>query len=111
MGNSIYTYLFWLTIFVWTPTLFLWIKNFNILRRYKRTLFFSIFGALIFSVPWDYWATKTKIWVFPQDTNLGIWLGGLPLEEYLFIIFATFEASTVTLLLKNQVKNLNTKQK
>lgn len=41
-----------------------------------------------------------------KDTNLGIWFGGLPLEEYLFIILVTFEVSTLTLVLKHKMKNL-----
>ena len=99
-------YLAWLLIFVWIPTLLLWITNFDILHRYKKTLSFCIFWALIFSVPWDYWAIKTEIWVFPQDTNLGIWFSGLPLEEYLFISFVTLEVSTLTLVLKHRAKGL-----
>ena len=106
-----FTYLKWLLIFVWLPTLLLWVTNFDILRRYKRTLLSCVFCALVFSIPWDYWGIKTKIWIFPQDTNLGIWFGGLPLEEYLFIIFVTFEISTLTLVLKRKAKNLITKVK
>ncbi|OGH42612.1 MAG: hypothetical protein A3H79_03435 [Candidatus Levybacteria bacterium RIFCSPLOWO2_02_FULL_36_8b] len=87
------------------PTLLMWIYNFKILRLYKKTLFACVFWALVFSVPWDYWAIKTKIWNFPNNTNLGIWFGGLPLEEYLFIIFVTFEISTLTLVLKNKIKS------
>lgn len=101
-----FIYLKWLLIFVWLPTLFLWLKNFDLLRRYTSTLSLCIIFALIFSVPWDLWAIKTKIWVFPQDTNLGIWFGGLPLEEYLFIIFVTLEIGSLTLVLKHRFKNL-----
>jgi len=100
----VFTYLAWLSIFVWITTLLLWVKNFNILRHYKRTLFFCIFWALAFSIPWDYWAIKTKIWALPPETNLGIRIGGLPLEEYLFIIFVTFGISTLTLIIKHKVK-------
>lgn len=105
------TYLKWLLIFVWLPTLILWITNFYFLKRYKKTLLSCIFCALVFSVPWDFWAIKTKIWVFPKDTNLDIWFGGLPLEEYLFIIFITLEISTLTLVLKYKYKNLIVKDK
>lgn len=101
-----FEYLIWLSIFVWIPTLLLWTTNFNILRRYKKTLILCIFAALVFSIPWDYWATGTKIWIFPKETNLGILFGGLPLEEYLFIIFVTLEISTITLIVKNKGKTL-----
>ena len=106
-----FIYIKWLLIFVWLPTLILWITNFHFLKRYKRTLLFCIFWALVFSVPWDYWAIRTKIWVFPKDTNLGFLVSGLPFEEYLFIIFVTFEISTLTLVLKHNFKNLITTER
>ncbi len=99
-----FTYLLWLAIFVWLPTLFLWLTNFDVLKRYKKTLGFCIFWALAFSVPWDILAIKTQIWSFPVEANIGLWFGGLPLEEYFFIVFVTFMVSTLALVLKNKFK-------
>lgn len=95
-------YIAWLTIFVWLPTVLLWLIHFKTLKKYKKTFSFCIFWALVFSIPWDLWATKTNTWNFPEGYNLGIWIGGLPLEEYLFIIFVTFLVSTLTLVLKEK---------
>lgn len=44
-----YQYLLWLAIFVWVPTLVLWLTNFDLLKRYKKTLGFCIFWALVFT--------------------------------------------------------------
>ena len=98
------TYLLWFTIFVWLPLFVFWIFNFELLRRFKKTLIFCVFWALVFSVPWDIWAVRTKIWVFPPENNLGILIGGLPLEEYLFIIFVTLWVSTITLILREKFR-------
>lgn len=98
-----FSYLLWLTIFVWFPTLVLWATNFDILRRYKKTLSFCIFWALVFSLPWDIIAVKSRIWSFPTETNIGLSIGGLPLEEYFYIIFVTFFVSSLTLVLKNRL--------
>ena len=95
-------YIQWLSIFVWAPLLVLWILNWQYLSRYKQTFLYCIGFALLFSVPWDILAVQTQIWQFPQDTNLGIWISGLPLEEYLFMIFVTLLISTTTLLIKRR---------
>ncbi len=101
-----YTYIGWLALFVWLPLLTLWVLYFQTLRRYKRTMIFCVFWALVFSVPWDWWAIRTRIWIFPPDTNVGIWVGGIPLEEYLFIIFVTALISTITLVLRDRARKL-----
>jgi lycopene cyclase domain-containing protein len=98
------TYLAWLTLFVWVPQIVLLVTNFELLWGYRRTLSWCVFWALVFSIPWDWWAIRTKVWVFPSDTNLGVWIGGLPLEEYLFIIFVTLLVSSLTLVLKGRAR-------
>jgi lycopene cyclase domain-containing protein len=104
------TYINWLTIFVWLPLAILWMTNFRVMWKYKRTIGFCVFCALVFSVPWDLWAIYTKIWIFPADTNMGLWFAGLPLEEYLFIIFVTILLSTITLILREKTKHLQAKK-
>ena len=95
-------YIYWLSIFVWLPLLILWVVNWKYLSRYKKTFLYCIEWALLFSIPWDIWAVKVQIWLFPQDTNIGLWIGGLPLEEYFFIIFVTMLISTIVLLLRRK---------
>ncbi|MEM7225959.1 MAG: lycopene cyclase domain-containing protein [Pseudomonadota bacterium] len=95
-------YIKWLAIFVWLPLGLLWLTNFAILWRCKRTICFCIFWALVFSIPWDLWATLTVIWSFPADTNLGIWIFGLPLEEYLFISTVTAFIASLALVLRGR---------
>jgi len=96
-------YLKWLTIFLWLPLLILWATNLRTLWQYKRTISFCVFWALVIVFPWEYWAVHTQIWIFPPETNLGILLGGIPLEEYLFIVFATILVCTITLLFRERV--------
>ena len=97
-------YIYWLIIFVWLPIIVLWAINWKYLSQYKKTFLYCIIWALIFSIPWDVWAVQTQIWLFPQDTNIGFWIGGLPLEEYLFMIFVTLLISTIALLLRKRVE-------
>ena len=74
--------------------------------QYKRVFIYCIIWSLVFSIPWDIWAVRTQIWHFPSDTNIGLWIGGLPLEEYFFMIFVTLLVSTVVLLIRKSIKKI-----
>jgi len=91
-------YLKWLLVFVILPLLFVWIFWFKELIKYKITHFFVIICSLIVSVPWDIISVKKDIWYFTEPYILGIWLFGLPIEEYLFIILISFLVSCMSIL-------------
>ena|SRR3989344_9162118 len=96
-------YIYWLTIFVWLPIIVLWVLNWEYLSHYKKTFLYCALWALAFSIPWDIWAVRAQIWSFPADTNIGLWVGGLPIEEYFFMIFVTILISTVVLLVRRKI--------
>lgn len=57
----------------------------------------AIIGTVLGGV-WDYIAVNfLKLWFFNPDTLLGVWLLGLPLEEWLFFIFVSMSVSTLAL--------------
>ncbi len=58
------------------------------IRFYKELRFFVLpcIVAALFFVVWDILFTKMGIWQFNPNRVVGIYLGGLPLEEYLFFI-------------------------
>jgi 15-cis-phytoene synthase/lycopene beta-cyclase len=91
----------WDALFLGVPITILWVTQWRILRRYKRTVGSCVLAALVFSIPWDGWAIKSEIWKFPATTNLGIRLGVFPLEEIVFYIGATILLSSLTLVLRN----------
>jgi len=56
-------------------------------------------AAIPFAYPWDIIAIRERIWYFERPYVLGIeWLG-LPIEEWVFIIFVTLLFGSVTALL------------
>lgn len=97
-------YIIWLAIFIWTPTLIMWHRHFNLLWRYRITLLHAIFFAFVFSIPWDILTVKHNIWFFPKEGNLGIYLGCLPIEEYLFMATVTLFVATIMIILKYKGK-------
>jgi lycopene cyclase domain-containing protein len=88
----------WLSIFVFLPILGLFVFFGRRLLKYWRVIGLSIIGALIFSVPWDIISVKEHIWYFEEPYIVGWWYAGLPLEEYLFIIFVTALFAMVSVL-------------
>ncbi len=59
-----------------------------------RNLVISLFILFIVGVIWDQISVRLGIWSFSQDKILGN-LFGIPIEEYLFIIFVPLFTITV----------------
>ncbi len=100
-------YIYWLIIFIWLPLIILWVFNWNYLVKYKGTIFSCFVWSIIFSVPWDLWAVYTQIWIYPKAGILGVWVLGLPIEEYFFILTTPTLIATVTLLIKKRIEIRN----
>jgi lycopene cyclase domain-containing protein len=93
------SYLLWLLLFVILPLVIIWIIYFRDLKRYALPIFLAPIGSIVFSVPWDYIAVHERIWYFQTPYIVGLRIGGLPLEEYFFIITITLLFSSVSALL------------
>jgi len=69
----------------------------------KALLTVAVVGLVIGGV-WDSIATHLlKLWSFNPDTIVGIWLLGLPLEEWFFFIFISMGAGTVALKIQEML--------
>ncbi|MBI2029494.1 lycopene cyclase domain-containing protein [Candidatus Gottesmanbacteria bacterium] len=55
---------------------------------------------MVFSIPWDIHAIQTRIWHFPKDTNLGILIFSIPVEEFLFMMTITLMVASITIVAK-----------
>ncbi len=54
--------------------------------RFWPALFPAIGIMMALFIPWDIAFTEHGIWGFNEDYLSGIWIGGIPLEEWLFFI-------------------------
>ena len=61
--------------------------------RKERILISLIF--FVIGVGWDSISTIEKLWVYPGNGLVGIWIGVLPIEEYLFSLVVPFWILTV----------------
>ena len=62
------------------------------IRFYQKwpALFAGIFVMMAVFIPWDAVFTQNKVWWFSHQHVLGLYLWGLPLEEWLFFIIIPF---------------------
>ena len=98
------SYLLWLAIFACLPTILLWWKFYALLSQYKTTVLYCILFALIMEIPWDNFAVRNTIWYFPKGGSLGLHIGILPIEEYLFMITVTAFIVTIIIIYKYKGK-------
>ena len=94
-----YSYPIWLALFLILPLLLLWILRFQTLAKYKWILVLVAIGCLGISVPWDIMSVNDRIWYFSEPHIVGVWLMGLPIEEYLYILLLALLSACSTILL------------
>lgn len=93
------SYILWLIFFIWIPSVYLWLRNFHLLWKYRMVFLSAMVGTLLVSIPWDILAVRNHIWYFPQNGNLGMYIGELPLEEYLFMMTVTLIIASVAVVM------------
>lgn len=79
--------------------LMLFTISYPLLKSFEEKVYFRskwplVFKATlpvaIFFILWDNWFTSLGVWTFNEHYHLGIIIGQLPLEEYLFFFFVPF---------------------
>lgn len=93
-----YSYRLWLLIFLTLPLGLISGFRFQILLKYRLVLTLTALGCLALAVPWDMLAVSDHIWYFSEPYILGVWLLGLPIEEYVYILFVGLLSASVTVL-------------
>jgi lycopene cyclase domain-containing protein len=96
-------YLMWLILFTVLPQLLLCVMYGSVIWRYRNTIGWCVMGALVFSVPWDWWAINADVWNYPKAT-VGVWIGASPVEEIIFIIIVTTIMTSITLIMREKLK-------
>ena len=94
-------YLDFLSVYIAIPSLLLVLLN-VLLRRKGLTLPSSLQAwpaltvvgghvllALLYTTPWDNYLVATRVWWYDRDLVIGLTLGYVPFEEYLFFVGQT----------------------
>ena len=85
-------------------TLFLEKKNHIHLYNSKSERFEIVGFFFLFGVIWDTFAIFRGHWFFPLKKTLGITIGLMPLEEYLFILIIPYFIITIYKLLDSKFR-------
>lgn len=80
-----YTYLLLNIFTILVPLAMSFEKKLNFIKNIK-SVSISIFITLVFFILWDIWFTSMGVWSFNPEYHLGIYIFGLPLEEWMFFI-------------------------
>jgi lycopene cyclase domain-containing protein len=108
------TYLGFLALFVVLPILLLLLfllldarmkkQRAVINRSFQLGFSFLILSslALLYTTPWDNYLVATRVWWYDPDLVLGITMGWVPLEEYLFFILQPILGGLLLLLLMSR---------
>ena len=83
-------------------------NHIHLYRNRKERL--EVIGLFfIVGVLWDTFAIWRGHWVFPPDKSLGIVIGLMPLEEYLFILIIPYFILTIYKIIDSKFKKRSTK--
>jgi lycopene cyclase domain-containing protein len=66
----------------------------HLYKSFKQRLF-TVTLFCVIGIIWDSYAIWRGDWVFPEGKNLGIIIGFMPLEEYLFILIVPYSVITI----------------
>lgn len=98
-------YFFVLTMFVFVPTIVIWLTYWQYLRLYPQTFIYNTAFGLIWGLFFDVMASPLlKVWDY-DHTLFTYRLIGLPLEEYIFLIFVPQLLTSLLLLLRRKLRN------
>lgn len=95
-------YLIWVTAFMIVPLLVL-VTGILVYRQHIMTDNIGVIGrsmALLFIIGylWDAFAIHAGWWYYEPSQVVGIWLLGMPLEEYIFIFATSLFYILITLI-------------
>jgi lycopene cyclase domain-containing protein len=77
------------------------------LVNYKRTILWCYVFVYTAGLLWDWLSHKTGLWRYDSAKVIGIWLDGLPVEEFVgFYLLGTFLIIGITLVIRKRVKNV-----
>ncbi len=104
MGREMY--LVWQLLAIWLPAALLTILYWRFVKPARVAIGLAVVAGLAFGLPWDWVMIKTAVWTFDPKTIFGVWVAGVPLEEWLFIIGTVWLFCVVTLILYHKFPRL-----
>ena len=74
-------------------------------KDYRKTIVGVGLAWIVIGGLWDCISTNIlRLWSFNPNTVIGVWIFGLPLEEWMFFPLSTMAIATVTLLISDRIR-------
>jgi lycopene cyclase domain-containing protein len=70
----------------------------------RKQMIFTVTTILVIGTAWDYFATWRQHWIFPGNGLLGIYIYGLPIEEFFFFLIMPYFAFTIYKIYHAKIK-------
>lgn len=80
-----------------------WKYKVHLYRSQRERVLISLLFFVV-GVCWDSFAVFQRHWIFPGDGLIGIKIGLLPIEEFLFFLIMPFWTLTVYKILDRKIK-------
>ncbi|WP_455141432.1 lycopene cyclase domain-containing protein [Candidatus Hodarchaeum mangrovi] len=80
-------------------------------QRIGFLIFLLALIAVIYTTPWDNYLVASEVWSYDPDKILGIIIGYVPFEEYMFFILQTFLIGLTFILIYRQFSGKISKSK
>ncbi|RMG25130.1 MAG: lycopene cyclase domain-containing protein [Methanobacteriota archaeon] len=102
------SYALFLVLFLVVPLVAILFLGLSIDNFFEKLIFAPILAliALIYTTPWDNYLVENRVWYYDNEKVLGITIGFVPLEEYLFFILQPFFSISVFLLIEKAVGSI-----
>jgi|SRR3990172_10673691 len=95
-------YLFWLIVFVLIPSVLVWAFYWRYLKSYIKIFVVITICAIVWGLGFDLVGSTTwRIWSYSNTLN--IYFLGLPIEEYLTLLFLPQQITAILLLLRRKI--------
>ena len=93
------TYLIWLALFIALPIGFRGLRWPREVWGKRRALGWTLVGGMVGGWLWDGISIQASVWYYDPANIAGIWFGGMPLEEWLWIVGVTLMFGSLTIIL------------
>jgi len=100
-------YLVFLAVFFLAPVAVLGFILRREARRFPRTLLWSLAFVSTVGLVWDLLAVRTGLWRYDTAPTVGIWIGGLPIEEFVgFYVLGTLLIAGTAVLFLERIRHV-----
>lgn len=95
-------YLVWLILFLFLPSIIVWLVWGSYLKQYKKLFIGITMVSLVWGFCFDL-AENAFFHIWNYSNTVGVWFLGLPIEEYVLLLFLPQMLISILLVLRKKI--------